>query len=237
MPAPVCFKKGKKESMNSPVIIKSFHNGIAVLLDGEMAFPELLKEVGIKFKESAAFFKDAKMAISFEGRSLTTEEEKLLIREITSVCRLNIICLVGKDEEMEQTYVRAIHQIEKKDEDEGQFYKGNLKDGQTLEFDSSIVIIGDVYPGSCIAAKKDIIIIGGLYGEAYAGVDGREEHFVVALEMSPEKLRIGNVKYDTTKKPGRWSIRPKVQPKIAYMKKGTVVTEPITKELLNMLPI
>ena len=223
--------------MNSPVIIKSFHNGIAVLLDGEMAFPELLKEVGIKFKESAAFFKDAKMAISFEGRSLTTEEEKLLIREITSACRLNIICLVGKDEEMEQTYVRAIHQIEKKDKDEGQFYKGNLKDGQTLEFDSSIVIIGDVYPGSCIAAKKDIIIIGGLYGEAYAGVDGREEHFVVALEMSPEKLRIGNVKYDTTKKPGRWSIRPKVQPKIAYVKKGTVVTEPITKELLNMLPI
>ena len=237
MPAPACYKKGKKESMNSPVIIKSFHNGIAVLLDNEMAFPELLKEVGIKFKESAAFFKDAKMAISFEGRSLTTEEEKLLIREITSACRLNIICLVGKDEEMEQTYVRAIHQIEKKDEDEGQFYKGNLKNGQTLEFDSSIVIIGDVYPGSCIAAKKDIIIIGGLYGEAYAGVDGREEHFGVALEMSPEKLRIGNVKYDTTKKPGRWSIRPKVQPKIAYVKKGTVVTEPITKELLNMLPI
>ena len=62
-------------------------------------------------------------------------------------------------------------------------------------------------------------------------------HFVVALETSPEKLKVGNVKYDTSKKPGKWSIRPKVQPKIAYEKEGRIIIEPVTKELLNMLPI
>lgn len=223
--------------MNSPVIIKSFPNGIAVILDHTLEFPLLLEEVGMKFKESAAFFKDARMAISFEGRQLTAEEEKLLIRQITANCALRIICLVGKDETQNQTYLKAIRQVEKKDETEGQFYKGNLKNGEILEIESSVIIIGDVYPGASIAAKKDIIIIGGLYGEAYAGADGTEGHFVVALEMSPEKLKIGNVKYDTSKKPGKWSIRPKVQPKIAYEKGGKVMIEPITKELLNMLPI
>ena len=223
--------------MSSPVIIKSFQNGIAVILDASIPFQTLLEEVGMKFRESATFFKDAKMAVSFEGRSLSAEEEKQLVAEITSNCSLRIICLVGKDDEKNQTYLKAIHQIEKKDENEGRFYKGTLKDGQVLEVDSSIVIIGDVYPGSAIAAKKDIIIIGGLYGEAYAGVDGEDGHFVAALEMSPEKLKIGNIKYDTGKKAGKWSIKPKVQPKIAYEKAGQILVEPITKELLNMLPV
>ena len=223
--------------MSSPVIIKSFQNGIAVILDENLPFQTILDEVGLKFKESAAFFKDAKMALSFEGRKLNTEEEKQLISQITSNCSLHIVCLVGKDEEKNQTYLKAIHQVDKRDENEGRFYRGTLKDGQILEIDSSIVIIGDVYPGSCVAAKKDIIIIGGLYGEAYAGADGEKGHFVAALEMSPEKLKIGDLKYDTGKKPGKWSIRQKVQPKIAYEKAGQVLVEPITKELLNMLPV
>ena len=56
--------------MKNTVIIKSFQNGISVYLNGEIAFDELLGEVAFKFRESSNFFKDAKMAISFEGRSL-----------------------------------------------------------------------------------------------------------------------------------------------------------------------
>ena len=85
--------------MNSPVIIKSFQNGIAVILDETLAFPQLSEEVGLKFRESAAFFKDAKMAVSFEGRKLDAEEETQLVRQITENCSLHIVCLVGKDEE------------------------------------------------------------------------------------------------------------------------------------------
>ena len=223
--------------MNSPVIIKSFQNGIAVILDNTLDFPQLLEEVGMKFRESAAFFKDARMAVSFEGRKLDVEEETLLIRTISENCRLNIVCLVGKDEEKNQTYLKAIHQASRKDENEGQFYRGNLKNGQVLEIESSVVIIGDVGAGAVIAAKKDIIVIGGLYGEAYAGADGGTGHFVVALDMSPEKLKIGDTRYVPVKKTGRWSIRPKAMAKIAFEREGSIVMEPVTKELLNMLPI
>ena len=38
--------------MNSPVIIKSFQNGIAVILDETLAFPQLSEEVGLKFRRS-----------------------------------------------------------------------------------------------------------------------------------------------------------------------------------------
>ena len=218
-------------------MIKSFQNGIAVILDDTIAFPVLLEEVGLKFKESASFFRNSKMAVSFEGRQLSTEEEKQLVEKITENCSLHIICLVGKDKEKNQTFIKAIRQIEKREEEEGLFYRGNLKNGQKLEIESSIVIIGDVYPGSCIAAKKDIIIVGGLYGEACDGVGGGQGHFVVALEMSPEKLKIGDVRFDISKKQSKWSIRPKIQPKIAYEKDGRILMDPITKELLNMFLI
>lgn len=52
--------------MKNPVIIKSFPNGLSLYLDDAMPFDRLLEEIAVKFKESAQFFKDAHMGISFE---------------------------------------------------------------------------------------------------------------------------------------------------------------------------
>lgn len=223
--------------MTNAVIIKSFQNGLSVYLDETLEFQTLLEEVAYKFKESEHFFSGAKLALSLEGRSLSTEEERSIVDTIVKSSHLNIVCLVGKNEETNQLFLRAIQQTSKSDDaaNDGQFYRGTLKNGQMLETEKSIIVLGDVNPGASIISNKDIIILGGLYGEAYAGGCGEEGHFVVALEMSPEKLKIGDFKYKSTEK-SKWSIRPKVQPKIAYVKNNRVITEPLTKELLNEFP-
>lgn len=224
--------------MKNPVVIKSFHNGLSLYLDENMDFESLLKEIAVKFRESSHFFKDAKMGLSFEGRKLTEEEERKIVDIITDNSSLNIVCIIGKDEESNQNYVRALQQLafhQNEMENAAQFYKGTLKDGQILETENSVIVLGDVYPGACIISKKDIIVIGGLYGQAYAGSSGMEGHFVVALEMSPEKLKVGEFKYKTSEKQSKWSIKPKVQPKIAYVSDGHVVMGAITKELLSKL--
>ncbi|MCL2051925.1 MAG: septum site-determining protein MinC [Lachnospiraceae bacterium] len=219
--------------MKNSVVIKSFQNGISLHLDKEMPFEQLLEEISLKFRESSGFFKNAKMALSFEGRELTDDEEKTVVEKITASSDLNIICLVGKDNNTNQNYLKALQMINYDDGKEGQFYRGTLKNGQVLETESSIVIIGDINPGATIISTRDIIILGGLYGEAYAGATGNDGHFVVALEMSPEKLTIGDFKYKAKEKTSKWSIKLKVQPKIAYVKEETIVVEPITKELLS----
>lgn len=61
--------------MKNAVIVKSFRNGITLYLDGNMEFEQLLEEVADKFKESKEFFRDATVAVSFEGRDLSFEEE------------------------------------------------------------------------------------------------------------------------------------------------------------------
>lgn len=226
--------------MKNSVIIKSFPSGIVLHLDPELPFDAILSDIGEKFRQSSGFFKDAQMALSIKGRVLSEEEEKQILDAISQNSNLTILCLVGEDDETNQKFVKALGQTdfsgESENGSEGQFYRGSLKNGQILETESSIVILGDVYPGSAIISAKDIIILGGLFGEAYAGGNGNPGHYVVALEMSPEKLKIGDFKYSSKEK-AKWSIRPKMQPKIAYIKDHKVVMDSLTKELLSELPI
>ena len=98
--------------MKNPVIIKSFPNGLSLYLDDAMPFDRLLEEIAVKFKESAQFFKDAHMGISFEGRKLTEAEEREVLDVISDNSSLNIICIIGKDDENNQNYIRALQQLE-----------------------------------------------------------------------------------------------------------------------------
>ena len=190
--------------MKNSVIIKSFPNGIVLHLDPELPFELLLEDVAEKFRESNSFFKDARMALSIKGRVLSDLEEQKILDAISQNSDLKIICLVAEDETTNQHFIRALQHadsgIEGTETQMGQFYRGTLKNGQVLETESSIVILGDVYPGSAIISAKDIIVLGGLFGEAYAGGNGSKGHFVAALEMSPEKLKIGDFKYLTKEK-------------------------------------
>ena len=227
--------------MKNSVIIKSFPNGIILYLDPELSFALLLNDIADKFRASSSFFKDAKMALSIKGRTLTDKEEQQILDTISQNSDLNIICLVAEDETTNQHFVKALQQSDPyaagADTESGQFYKGTLKNGQILETESSIVILGDVYPGSAIISAKDIIVLGGLFGEAYAGGNGSKGHFIAALVMSPENLKIGDFIYQSKEKGTRWSIKPKVHPKIAYIRNNRIVVDPITKELLSELPV
>ncbi len=223
--------------MRSAVKLKSFQNGISLYLDDKVPFDALVQEIAAKFKEASKFFGEVKMALSIEGRQVSEEEEFAILQTIEENSEVEIVCIVGKDEEKNRELFYALEEWRENSlgENNGQFYRGTLKNHQVLETESSIVVIGDVYPGSAIISTKDIVILGGLYGEAYAGGNGEKDHFIVALEMAPERLKIGDFKYKTKANKSKWGLKRKVQPKIAYVKDNSVVMEPITKDLLDDL--
>lgn len=221
--------------MKDAVMIKSYQNGINLILREDVSFEELLQELSAKFQSSRGFFGNADVALSYEGRTLEQGQEIALVEAIRQSSDLNLVCIVGKDEETNRRYIKAIQKVQKKLPigSEGQLHKGSLKNSEVLETESSIIILGDVYPGSAVISPKNIIILGGLYGEAYAGTDGSEGIYVAALEMEPERLKIGDFKYKNSDKQTKWGIRAKVQPKIAYVKNDKIVMEPLTKEILD----
>ena len=232
--------------MKNAVIVKSFRNGITLYLDGNMEFEQLLEEVADKFKESKEFFRDATVAVSFEGRDLSFEEEDRLIEAVRVNSHLNITCIVGEDEEKSRIYGKALEAYRRKREEEesvGQFYRGTLRKGQILETESSIIVLGDVNPGSSVIAAGDIVVLGSLRGNAYAGGNGRPGHYVAALEMAPQKIKIGDFKYITNEK-SKWAFGSKreeltdgnpggIQPQMAYVENNGIILKPITNELLN----
>ena len=85
--------------MKNSVILKSFPNGISVIMDSSISFEELLENIAAKFREADGFFKNASVAVSLEGRELTEDQEREILDAITQNSRLNILCLMGKDEE------------------------------------------------------------------------------------------------------------------------------------------
>ena len=221
--------------MKDAVLIKSFPNGITLLMREDASMEEILQELTVKFTEARNFFGSSTMALSMEGRKVTEAEEILILDTIRVNSNVRIACIVGHDDDTNKNFIKALQHMDKKlsGTEGGQFYKGTLKNREVIETENSIVVLGDVYPGSAVFSAGNIIILGGLYGEAYAGGDGREDAYIVALEMEPERLKIGDFKYKTNAKQLKWGIHPKVQPKIAHLKGGKIVFDPFTKELLG----
>ena len=222
--------------MRNAVKIKSFPNGIALYLSAEIPFDRLLEEIGYKFSNARNFFGSATMVLSIEGRQVDDMEELRILDVIRENSDLNIACIAGRDENINKNFIRALAETEEEappPETGGQFFKGDLKNRETLETENSIIILGDIYSVSTVISAKNIIILGALRGKAYAGGNGREGAFIAAFEMEPERIKIGDFKYISDTKQSKWGFRPKVRPKIAYVKNDRIIFEPLTKDLLS----
>ena len=200
--------------MSQSVTIKSNKYGINLILDADMSFDDLIKAVVEKFKESANFFKNAKLAISFEGRHLSDEEQQQIIAAIEENTTIEILCIVESGTEQEaimKEQVEAFNEaVQKQCENVAtvsvpeQFYRGTLRSGQVITSESSVTII-------------------------------------FALDMQPIQIQIGDLIAKSPDEPQpKHRVRRKEKPaqeqaQIAIAKDGYIYIEPITKNILNSI--
>ena len=174
-------------------MIKGSKSGIILVLDEKLEFSKLQTDVAKKIKESAKFLGKNHIALQFQGRTLSDEEVQTLIKIIEDNSRLKIACVIEDNEEQEEKFKKNLDQaLSKMNDNSGQFYKGNLRSGQVLESESSIIVIGDVNAGAKVVSKGNIIIIGNLKGNVFAGAGGNKRAFVLALGMQPIQIRIAD---------------------------------------------
>lgn len=222
---------------NQPVIIKSNKYGLIVILDPGLELEVLKKEVAEKFRSSAKFFGEVQMAICFQGRELSLEEEMELVDIISENCQIQVVSIVDENEITEYTMKQAIEKQQPQTDlmnlKDGRFYKGTLRSGQVMESETSIIILGDVNPGARVISKGNVVILGSLKGNVYVGAAGNEAAFVAALSMDPMQIRIGDVIARSSDKASARKKKMDDTPKIAYVEDGNIYIEPITKEVLN----
>lgn len=217
--------------MNNSVIIKGNKYGIVVVLDPDTNFEDLKQLISEKFKESSKFFDNAKMAISFEGRKLVNEEQREILDIIEENTEMHIVCVIENDTETEETFRKTLDEkLMELSNNTGQFYKGILRSGASIEFESSVIIIGDVNHGARVVSKGNIIVLGSLKGNAFAGACGNTNSFVVALDMSPTQIRIADIIARSPDKPVKSEVK---ETKIAFLEDGNIYIEPLNKNILN----
>ena len=214
--------------MDNSVIIKGNKHGIVVVMDENIPFAELKVSLAEKFRSASKFFDKANMAVTFEGRKLTQDEEKEILDIIAENSELNIICVVDNDKLRDDYYKKAVEEkLEELSTHTGQFYKGTLRSGQVLESESSIIILG-----ARVISKGNVVVLGCLKGLVFAGANGNQDSFVVALEMTPMQIRIGDV---IARSSDAVQLKPSktVDPKIAFVDDNNIYIEKLDKNVLS----
>ena len=72
------------------------------------------------------------------------------------------------------------------------FHKGSLRSGQRIEFEGSLVIIGDVNSGAEVIAEENIVVLGALRGLAHSGAKGNKNAFIAAEKILSPQIRIAD---------------------------------------------
>jgi len=215
--------------VSSSVKIRGSKHGISLKIDANASYEDVKKDTASEFKDAGKFLGDEKLAIVFEGKYLTEQQQDELVDIIHQNCNVHIVCIMDQNSEQEKKFQKSVQEtLMEFDASTGQFYKGHLRSGQVLEFEKSVIVIGDINPGASIISKGNIIILGSLRGTAYAGASGKKNCFIVAMDMQPIQLRIAEVfarSSGNTKATG--------EPRIAYVEDENIYIEPLSKSVLN----
>lgn len=170
------------------VIFKGTKDGVTVLFDADAPFDEICEQLRQKVEEAGKFFDNVKTSLAFKGREFSEEEEKTLLQIITENTTMRITFL-----KTDTSAGQKLTNLLEEDTHITKYHRGSLRNGQRLEFDGSLVVLGDINPGAEIKATRNIIVLGQLRGMAHAGCQGTAEAFIAAVYMAPVQLRIADI--------------------------------------------
>ncbi len=101
-------------------------------------------------------------------------------------------------EETNGTKELGLHIIEKSfnrkiEETVTKLHNGSLRSGNKLEFEGSIVVLGDINAGAEVIAEDHIIVLGAIRGLAHAGAKGNKRALIAANSIEAPQIRIANI--------------------------------------------
>ncbi|HIT72605.1 MAG TPA: hypothetical protein IAD10_03000 [Candidatus Fimicola cottocaccae] len=175
--------------MNNCISISIKKNQVAIKIDEEAEQKEIISSLKKKMLELKNLYKDDKTPILITGKILKNKE----MDEIQNIIKK----FLDVEIEFDSPKVLGLHGIKKTfykevATSETKFHKGALRSGQRLEFEGSIVIIGDVNAGAEVIASENIVILGNLRGLAHAGAKGNKDAVIEASEIDAVQIRIAD---------------------------------------------
>ena len=175
--------------MRNPVGINIKKDEIIIRISEAAEHDEVMECLNKKIPALKKLYKTEKTPICVAGKVLKNKE----IEEIKKIISSNIDVKITFD----SPNVLGLHGIKRifeKDIDnsETKFHKGSLRCGQRIEFEGSLVVLGDVNSGAEVIAGENIVILGVLRGLAHAGAKGNTKAIIACNLIDCPQIRISN---------------------------------------------
>ena len=172
------------------ITIQQKQNRILVKIHEQASNEEIERELKKKVTELKKLYGEEKTPILVTGKILKN-------KEITSVEKI-IKQAIDVDIEFDSPKDLGLYSIKRTFENEIQnsdtkFYKGSLRSGKKLEYEGSIVLMGDLNSGAEIVAGENIAVVGALRGVAHAGAKGNKKAVISAASIEAPQIRIANI--------------------------------------------
>lgn len=173
-------------------------NGNLVIIFAEGLFDDYKEYLHKRITANIELFKGSKVLFRGEGLNDLTPQELV---ELQKICLDYGMVLNNTTVSVE------------KGQDKDLFVYRNVRSGQKLRSEGSLIIWGDVHESAEIAAAADIIVLGKLEGIVHAGCYGNRDSTVFALSLTPGQIRIAD---KFSRAPAPPNSNRKYIPEIAY---------------------
>lgn len=175
--------------MRNCITINLKKNEIVIKISENAEQKEIKTCLKKKLEDLKKLYQEEKTPIKVTGKVLKNKE----IEEIQSM----ISEAIPVEVEFESPKMLGLHGIKKAfskeiKSSETKFYKGSLRSGKKIEFEGSIVVLGDVNAGAEVIASENIVILGILRGLAHAGAKGNKQAIIAANKIDCPQIRISN---------------------------------------------
>ena len=176
--------------MRNPVGISMKKDELVIRISEGATHEEIIECLNKKIPALKKLYKTEKTPIHVSGKVLKNKE----IDEIKTIINEEIDVDVNFDSPKELGLHGITKSFEKDIENsETRFYKGSLRSGKKLEFEGSLVVLGDVNAGAEVVAGDNIVVLGMLRGLAHAGAKGNKKAIIAFNKIDTPQIRISNI--------------------------------------------
>ena len=176
--------------MRSCVKINLTNENLIIKLNAEESQKEIVDSLKKKITQLKKLYKDSKMPILISGKNLN-EQERV---EIKNIIQEKIDVKISFDSPLEL----GLHGIKKSfnqeiESSQTKFHRGSVRSGQRIEYEGSIVVLGDVNGGAEVIAADNVVVLGVLRGLAHAGARGNKKAIIAAASIDCKQIRIADI--------------------------------------------
>lgn len=176
--------------MKGCISINQKTDKIIIKISETAGYEEIIATVKKRMSQLQKMYQNEKTPIFVTGRILAQKE----MEEIKEIIHVAIPVEVKFDSPTELGLHGIKRTFEKEIENsDTKFLKGSLRSGQKVEYEGSIVLMGDLNAGAEMIAGDNIAIIGNLRGLAHAGAKGNKKAIIAAGSIEAPQIRIANV--------------------------------------------